>query len=66
MEMRFETKEESNRRREEEFLKLSGGERVMRFLKLSMQMRMFPTTAKPDKSSNFVLEMPKKNATGLE
>ncbi len=56
MEMRFETKEESNRRRQEEFLKLSGGERVMRFLKLSMQMKKFPTTAKPDKSSNFIID----------
>ncbi|MEL1243444.1 hypothetical protein AAEO56_04155 [Flavobacterium sp. DGU11] len=60
MEIRFETKEESNRRRQEEFLKLSGGERVMNFLKLSMQMKMFPTSAKPDKSSNFIIEISSK------
>lgn len=66
MEIRFQTKEESNKRQQEEFLKLSGGERVLRFLKLSAQMKMFPTTAKPDKSSNFIIEIPPKDATGVE
>jgi hypothetical protein len=58
MEIRFETKEDSNRRRQEEFLKLSGHERFMRFLKLSLIIQQnFPTKAKSDKSSNFIIDM---------
>lgn len=55
MEIRFETKEESNKRRQEEFLKLSGHERFMAFLKLMYDMKKFPTKAKPEKKDNFVI-----------
>jgi len=35
MEIKFQTKEESKQQQREAFLKLSGGERFMRFLELS-------------------------------
>lgn len=38
MEIRFQTKEESKQQQEEEFLKLSGEERIMRFLQLSRRI----------------------------
>ena len=61
MEISFGTKEENNKRRQEEFLKLSPGERVWSFLKLSTQMLAFPSNAsKPDKG-NFVLERKPKD-----
>lgn len=60
MEMRFQTKEESNKRQLEDFLKLSGAERIYRFLKLSTEMKKFPTKHEPDKSSNFVIIIPPK------
>lgn len=62
MEIRFETKEESNKRRQEEFLKLSGHERFMAFLKLMQDMKQFPTSAKPEKKDNFVIEINMDNA----
>jgi hypothetical protein len=43
MEIRFQTKEESKHQQEEEFLKLSGEERIMRFLQLSRRInRLMP------------------------
>lgn len=60
MEIWFETKEESNRRRQEEFLKLSGHERFMAFLRLMQEMKQFPTTAKPEKNDNFVIKLYKE------
>jgi hypothetical protein len=54
--IRFETKEESNRRREEEFLKLSGEERLTIFFKMVEDYSKFPvdkdTIVKKD---NFIL-----------
>jgi hypothetical protein len=38
MQIRFQTKAESKRQQEEDFLKLSGGERFMRFLELSRRV----------------------------
>ena len=60
MEIRFQTKEESNKKQLEDFLKLSGAERVCRFLELSAQLKKFPTKHKPDKSSNFTIVIPRK------
>lgn len=62
MEMRFQSKEESNRMQEEEFLKLSGAERFFAFLELSRAvMRQFPQQAEKDLSkTHFVLERKKK------
>ncbi|GGE38399.1 hypothetical protein [Psychroflexus planctonicus] len=43
MEVRFQTKEESKKQQQEEFLKLSGEERFMQFLKLSRKInKLFP------------------------
>jgi len=42
MEIRFQTKEESNRQQYEEFLKLSKVERFYSFLRLSERMSKFP------------------------
>jgi hypothetical protein len=40
--LRFETKEESNRRREEEFLTLSGEERLRSFFRMVGYYKRFP------------------------
>lgn len=58
MEINFTSKEESNRKQEQEFLALSSSERVLRFFQLSQQINLF-TTAKPkqDNSFNFSIEV---------
>ena len=60
MEMRFQSKEESNRQQEEEFLKLSGAERFFAFLELSRAvMRQFPDKDEYTKDlseTHFVIE----------
>lgn len=60
MQVRFETKEESNRRRREEFLKLSKAERIWRFFALVAQVNQFPTKRKKDSSKNFTITIPSK------
>lgn len=60
MEIRFNTKEESNRLQEEEFMALSPSERVIRFLILSAQINQFPKKESDDKKNNFTIEK-KKN-----
>jgi hypothetical protein len=63
MEIRFMTKEESNKLRQEEFLKLSPAERVMSFFELSRRILKFPTRATTDsKQNNFEL---KKKGDGI-
>lgn len=52
MEIRFQTKEESNRQRQKEFLKLSGVERVSSFLRLSERISRFPVKNKVDKNKD--------------
>ena len=42
MEVRFTTKEESNARRQADFLKLSKTERVLAFFALCRRMKSFP------------------------
>lgn len=43
MEVKFQTKAESKRQQQEDFLKLSGGERFLKFLKLSRRInKLFP------------------------
>ncbi|MHA7129169.1 hypothetical protein [Algoriphagus namhaensis] len=57
MEIRFLTKEESNAIRQEEFLKLSGSERMIAFFKLSRRIAKFPTNNSSDsKENNFILK----------
>lgn len=60
MEIRFQSKEESNKRQLEDFLKLSGGERVYSFFKLSYLMKKFPVKNKSEEKSNFIIEIPVK------
>lgn len=55
MEINFRTKEESNRLRQEEFLKLSPEERFYAFLELSERMKDFPTKAPVKKNDNFII-----------
>lgn len=62
--MRFQSKEESNRQQQAEFLKLTPAERFQAFLELSRRVMEFPTKAEPDEQKsgkNFVLQQkPKK------
>lgn len=56
MALEYTTKEESNRRREEEFLALSGPERFAEFLRLSRRiLREYPSSVPRDYGTNLVL-----------
>ena len=56
MEIRFQTKEESNRHQEEDFLKLSGAERVYSFFRLMERVSQFPVKNKIEKNKdNFLI-----------
>jgi len=57
MEIRFQTKEKSKKLQQEEFLKLSGGERVWPFLSLSTQINSLPQKHKIEKTDNFVIHI---------
>lgn len=63
MEIRFQSKEESNREQEEEFLKLSGAERFFAFLELSRAvMRQFTQKDQQEddlSKTHFVIERKK-------
>ncbi len=52
----FATKEENNRRREEEFLALSPGERFELFLKLCSAMSHFPQGRPAEDKGNFIVD----------
>jgi len=52
MEIRFQTKEESNKQQQEDFLKLSKIERVYSFLRLSERISQFPVKNKVDKNKD--------------
>ncbi|MCC9017625.1 MULTISPECIES: hypothetical protein [Flavobacterium] len=56
MEIRFQTKEESNKQQQEDFLKLSKTERVYAFFRLMEQVSRFPIKNKEDKNKdNFLI-----------
>lgn len=56
MELRFQTKEESNQLQQDEFFKLSKVERLYAFFRLMEQMSKFPIQNKEDKNKdNFVI-----------
>ena len=57
MEIKFQTKEESNRQQEEAFLKLSKSERVWRFFELMQKSKSLPVKEKPSKSNNFMIHI---------
>ncbi|MBL7887801.1 MAG: hypothetical protein JNJ52_13720 [Flavobacterium sp.] len=62
MELRFQTKEESNQLQQDEFLKLSKVERLYAFFRLMEQMSKFPVQTKEDKNKdNFVIVINTKN-----
>ena len=64
MKLSFTTKEESNRRREEEFLTLSPSERVLEFLRFSqMMLSEYPSAIPKDYGNNLVLELPQKTTS---
>jgi hypothetical protein len=60
MKIQFQTKEESNKKQQEEFLKLSGMERIYSFLNLAYRVNQYPTKNKIDKSKNFILTLKSK------
>ncbi|KLT69452.1 hypothetical protein AB674_12425 [Flavobacterium sp. ABG] len=56
MEIRFQTKEESNKQQQEEFFKLSKVERFYSFLRLMERVSRFPVKNKIDKNKdNFLI-----------
>ena len=58
MEIKFQTKEESNRQQEEAFLKLSKPERVWRFFELMQKSKsLLPVKEKSIKSNNFIINI---------
>lgn len=61
MQIKFQTKEESNKEQNEAFLKLSKSERVARFFYLSNKiLKTFPTKDKMDKTQgNFIINFSK-------
>jgi len=62
LEIRFQTKEESNRQQQEEFLKLSKVERIYSFLRLSERISKFPVKNKVDKNKdNFQIVIDRNN-----
>lgn len=62
MEIKFQTKEESNQQQQEAFLKLSKVERFYNFLNLMERMTQFPTKNKIHKNKdNFIIIIPPQN-----
>ena len=59
MKILFQTKEQSNKAQEVEFLALTPTERFYRFLWLSERLKDFPTKFKKDTSKNFQIVIKK-------
>ncbi|WP_205623560.1 hypothetical protein [Anditalea andensis] len=57
MEVRFQTKEESNLQQREAFLKLSPIDRFYSFLVLSERLNDFPTKYQPKVSEKFIINI---------
>ena len=57
MKVSFNTKEESKKIQQQEFLKLTGAERIYRFLELMVFFNKFPTKKIKEKNNNFVIEI---------
>jgi len=61
MEIKFQTKEESNKQQHDDFLKLSKAERFYAFLRLMERMSKFPLKDEVDfKKDNFLIIIPEK------
>jgi hypothetical protein len=52
MEIKFQTKEESNKQQQEAFLKLSKAERIYSFLHLMERVDQFPVKNKTEKNKD--------------
>lgn len=52
MEIKFQTKEESNQQQQEDFLKLSKAERIYSFLRLMERVDQFPVKNKVEKNKD--------------
>ena len=62
MEIKFQTKEQSNQQQQEDFLKLSKAERVYSFLRLMERVDQFPVKNKVEKNKdNFKIIIPAKH-----
>lgn len=61
MQIIFQTKEESNKRQFEDFLKLSKSERIYSFICLLMKSKQLPKKGKEKKSTNFLIEIKSKS-----
>jgi hypothetical protein len=57
MEVRFQTKEESNFEQREAFLRLSPRDRIYKFLDLSERLNDFPTKFQPKVSEKFIINI---------
>ena len=57
MQITFQTKEESNARQLEDFLKLSKSERIYSFVSLIMKSKQLPKKQIVPKSTNFFIEI---------
>lgn len=55
MEIKFQTKEESNKAQLEAFLKLTPSERVQSFFRLIDNLKQFPT--KKESKNNFIIKI---------
>jgi hypothetical protein len=55
MEVQYQSKEESNKKQLESFLKLTKAERFYSFLNLVYKVNQFPTKKATSKSSNFLI-----------
>jgi hypothetical protein len=61
MEIRFQTKEQSNKQQQDDFLKLSKAERFYSFLRLMERINQFPVKNKVNKNKdNFLIEIKSK------
>jgi hypothetical protein len=61
MEILFQTKEESNKQQQEDFLKLSKVERIYSFLRLMERVSQFPVKNKVNKNKdNFLIVIKSK------
>ena len=64
MKITFQTKEESNKKREADFLNLSGAERISRFLQLMEQVSKFPVKKRIERKDNFLIVLPNQDELG--
>jgi hypothetical protein len=60
MQISFTTKEESNKKREEEFLSLTGGQRFLHFIDLCQAIAILPSKASSKNEGNFIIKLYKE------